>query len=80
MKYIVTRSNCYPEENPGCPNAQKEIVPIDGRLQEAYTVELNSLEELHQLSREVGYKLIVFPKSQWGADIPEIEIYDDYRE
>ena len=80
MKYVVSRSNCYPEENPQCPGAQKELIPKDGRLSESYTVELDSLEDLNMLSKKVGYPVIVFPVSGWGFDIPEIEIYDDYRE
>jgi hypothetical protein len=80
MKYVVTRTSDFWGENPQCPNAQKEIVQKDGELVEAYTIELNTLEELCNLSKEVGNPIIVFTKSGWGFDIPELEIYDDYRE
>ena len=80
MKYVVTRSNCYPWENPECPGAQKELIPKDGNLSEAYTLEVNSLEELNNLSKEVDNPIIVFAESEWGFDIPELEIYDEYRE
>ena len=80
MKYVVTRSNCYPGENPECPGAQKELIPKDGNLSEAYTIEVNSLEELHQLGNKVKHPIIVFTNPCWGFDIPELEIYDGYRE
>jgi hypothetical protein len=80
MKYIVTRSNGYPNDNPKCPGAQKEIIPLKGELTEAYTVEISSLEELHQLISKVGHPIIVFTKSNWGFDNPELEIYDTCRE
>lgn len=80
MKYIVTRTGGYWYENPHCPNAQKEMVQKDGKLVEAYTIELNTLEELDNLSKEVNNPIIVFAKSGWGFDIPELEIYDGCRE
>ena len=80
MKYVITRSNRYFDEDPKCPNAQKEIVPMDGVLVEAYTININTMEELHQLIEKVGHPIVVFFKSNWGFDIPELEIYDGYRE
>lgn len=78
MKYIVTRTSQY--DNPYCPNAQKEIVSRNGILEEAYTVEINSLEELHKLIDSVEYPIVLFTKVGWGYDLPKLEIYDDYRE
>lgn len=80
MKYVVTRSSYYFDVNPVCPGAQKEIVPMDGVLTEAYTVEINTTEELNQLVEKVGHPIIVFSKSNWGFELPELEIYDGYRE
>jgi hypothetical protein len=80
MKFVVTRSGGYPNENPSCPNAQKELVSKDNQLSEAYTVDISSLEELTALSEKLGHPIIVFTESGWGFDIPEIEIYDGYRE
>ena len=80
MKYVVTRTCTWWSENPQCPNAKKEMVQKDGKLVEAYTIELNTLEELDNLSKEVDNPIIVFAESEWGFDIPELEIYDGYRE
>jgi len=80
MKYLVTRTSCWWDKNPQCPNAQKEMVQMNGKLVEAYTIELNTIEELYNLSKEVDNPIIVFTESGWGFDIPELEIYDGYRE
>lgn len=80
MKYVVTRTSDWWDENPQCPNAQKEMVQKDGKLVEAYTIALNTLEELNNLSKEVNSPIIVFANSGWGFDIPELEIYDGHRE
>lgn len=80
MKYVVKRTSVWFEENPRCPGAQKELLPQDGKLREAYVVELSSLEQLNQLCKEVKHPLILSSESSWGFDLPEIEIYDDYRE
>ena len=80
MKYVVTRTCGWWDENPQCPNVQKEMVQMDGKLVEAYTIELNTIEELYNLSKEVDNPIIVFTESDWRFDIPELEIYDGYRE
>ena len=80
MKYVVTRTNCGYDENPECPGAQKEMIPSTWGLKEAYTIEISSLEELHQLSKKVECPIIVFIESNLGCDLPELEIYDGYRE
>ena len=80
MKYVVTRSNYSPRENPKCPGTQKEMVSKNGNLVEAYTIELNSLEELSALSEKVESPIMVYSESWYGFDIPELEIYNGYRE
>lgn len=74
MKFKVERTS---GKDPGCSNAQKELVPIKGELKEVYTVELNSLEELQQLGKEVEHPIIIY---DFNSDIQIIEIYDYYRE
>ena len=80
MKYVVTRSSCWGDEDPQCPGSAVEMVSRDKKLEAAYTVEIGSLEELHQLSKKVGNSIIVKPNAGWDFDIPELEIYDAYRE
>ena len=80
MKYVVTRSSNGWSGNPKCPNSQKEMISKDGELVEAYTVDINSVEELDQFIAKVGHPIVVFKESDWGFELPEIEIYDDYRE
>ena len=80
MKFIVTRSNVFPGDNPKCPGIEKELVERDGDLEEGYTIEINTIEELLQFSKKIEYPIIVFDPSAWGYAIPELEIYDGYRE
>lgn len=80
MKYVITRTSSGLLEYPDCPNAQKELISHYGELVEAYTLEIDSLEDLHALSVIVGSPVIVFPKPYYGFDLPALEIYDYYRE
>lgn len=79
MKYVVTRSNCYPGENPKCPGVQKELIEKEGELIESYTIDINTTEELLKLIKDVGHPIIVFEHG-YGKTLPELEIYDEYRE
>jgi len=45
---------------------------------EAYFININSLEELNELSNKYGE--LVISSSFGNKNIPSIEIYDDYRE
>ena len=86
MKYIITRTSGYPDDivdwgkGSICSKIHREMVTRDGNLEEANVVSLESLEELHQLSDEVGYSIILHVNSIYGYELPELEIYDDYRE
>lgn len=79
MKFAVTRSNGL-FDDPKCPGAEKEIIEKYGTLEEAYTIEINTMEEFLQLVKKVKHPIIVFDASDWGYNIPELEIYDGYRE
>lgn len=46
--------------------------------EESWFIDIDSLKELIDFLNEVGS--IVVTKFIWNEDIPEIEIYDDYRE
>lgn len=86
MKYIITKTSGYPDDivdwgkDPICSKIHREIVTLNDNLEEANVVSLESLEELHQLSDEVGHSIILHVNSIEGYELPELEIYDDYRE
>jgi hypothetical protein len=89
MKYIVTRTSNW-NDDPKMKGVQKEILPysyppgmrIREELKETYTIELDSLDELHQFIKDCGCPIVVSSpyKDGSGFQLPEIEIYDDYRE
>jgi hypothetical protein len=89
MKYVVTRTSEWVEDNPKVKGVQKEILPyIYGskdkieELREAYTIEIDSLEVLHQFIKDCGCHIVVSNPSKqgYGFQLPEIEVYDTYRE
>ena len=85
MKYIVTRTSKCGIDNPEAPGVEKEMLPAfigreETELKEAYTIELNTLEDLNMFRDECEHPLVLFSKDSYGFNIPEIEIYDDYRE
>ena len=93
MKYLIRRTSGLPSENPGIKGVQKEILPFsytriwegnrrDEELKEAYTIELDSLEALHQFIKDCGCDIIISNPSKqgYGFQLPEIEVYDTYRE
>jgi hypothetical protein len=45
-----------------------------------WTIVLASLDELLALAKAVGVDLVVKPESMLDSMLPEIEIYDGYRE
>lgn len=88
MKYVVTRTSEW-GDNPKVKGVQKEILPyIYGykdrieEFREAYTIEIDSLEALHQFIKDCGCDIIISNPSDdgFGFQLPEIEVYDDYRE
>ena len=84
MKYIVYRTNEWYWEgetpNPKCPGAVQEILPKHGKDIKAYTIEINTLEELMKLKKDLNEPLIIFDGTDYGFNLPVLEIYDTYRE
>lgn len=90
MKYIVVRraSNYVYDVNPKVDGVQKEMLPYynefwrgkeaESVLREAYTVELNSLEDLHQFIKECNNDVMIFNPASDGSGfrLHEIAIYD----
>jgi hypothetical protein len=112
MKFIITRTSVWYNENPRCEGATKETVTktsigswktladakkdngkgwffkegtfnhreIEGQVahdyhSECWVLEVNTVEQLIDLVKEYGNLILKYRDS-----IPEIEIYDDYRE
>ena len=93
MKYIVTRTSNWDDDDPKVKGVQKEILPYryphgygnmsdKEELQEIYTIELDSLEALHQFIKDCKHHIVLSNPSSDGSgfQLPHIEIYDDYRE
>jgi len=77
MKFLVSRTSNYSGESPPCSGA----FSYGGEWPMRWTIELSDLEALMQFVRDNGRVIIeldpVFPVPE---GLPEIEIYDDYRE
>jgi hypothetical protein len=60
---------------------KRQYMPARDVMRECWTIELNSLEELHDLISKYG-EIVVFglDKEGRGFKLPTIEIYDNYRE
>lgn len=69
MIYDIYRTSDWFRKNKPCEKA--EFQGIDEYANNKYTIEINTLEDLQELIKEVGDIII-------GES--EIEIYDDYRE
>ena len=77
VKFLVSRTSDCSGESPPCSGA----VFYGGEWPTHWTIELSDLESLMQFIRDNGRVVIdtdpVFPVAE---GLPEIEIYDDYRE
>lgn len=69
MRYTIYRTSDIFKEYRPCEKA--ELQSIDERGYSRYTIEINTLEDLQELIKDVGSIII---------DENTIEIYDDYRE
>lgn len=79
MKFIIDRTSSFYEEEikKPCKNCvQEEITYKSGIKEKLWVIEVNSLEELMKLLRDVDEKIIIYECE--GNNY--IEIYDDYRE
>ena len=77
MRFIITRTSDYDGKNPPCEGA----VPLyKDKKSAVWEIEINSLEELLQLSVKTVQPLILFAQDYDKDGVPELEIYDNYRE
>ena len=82
MEFIITRTTDWLSEDKPCEKA--ELIKNEKYYKE-WKIEINNLEELIQLMKDVDEPLVIqnrfymFGKPQDGIEL-EIEIYDDYRE
>ena len=60
---------------------KKERIPSRDEMRDCWTIELNTLEDLHDLIDKYCEVIVFNPdKRGWGFRLPTIEIYDTYRE
>lgn len=76
MKFIITRTSDY-GKNPPCEGA---VLLYKDEESAEWEIEINSLEELLQLSAKTAEPLIIFAQGYDKGNVPELEIYDNYRE
>ena len=78
MKFYIERTSDHHNGSQPTPNAvctcRKYYKQYD-MYQDAYTIEINTLEELMKLVEKEG-RIIILPTKR----MPTIEIYDDFRE
>jgi len=71
IKFLVSRTSDWRQENAPCEGVIKE--------KNGWTIELSSIQSLLDFIEQEGFKVIITPS--WSKnEMPEIEIYDDYRE
>lgn len=84
MKFIVYRTS---GESPPCEGASRELDSY-ARWEEAeatdegfiYTIDINSLEDLLELISRNGAVVVSLHRDDIHYPVPEIEIYDAFRE
>ncbi len=88
MKFIVRRTSAYfgSRERP-CEGAvvdpalsEQPLSPDDDEWDRAWTIEIADLEALCALARSAGSPIILKAEHYLHKALPELEIYDDYRE
>lgn len=76
MKFIVSRTSMYSENRP-CDEAIREYNSKEG--EEVWVVKIKDLKHLCEFTRKCGNNIVLTMYDD-EAYLPEIEIYDDYRE
>lgn len=81
MKFLISRTsnrNMEDIEEARKEDYVEEIIKGKPKVVEGWFIEINTLQELLNLKTRFNEELII--TTRYGTDIPEIEIYDDYRE
>lgn len=84
MRFQITRtsSSYYRQEKP-CDCAfvyKRERGSLDDQDRLSWALEVNSLDELLQFVEKIGECVIISGACDYQNGLPQIEIYDDYRE
>lgn len=85
MRFQITRTSAgyYHEEKP-CEGAfvykRERDSNLDDQDRLSWALEVNTLGELLQLIEKVGDSVIISRACDYQDGLPQIEIYDDYRE
>ena len=76
MKFIVSRTSEYSKNRP-CDEAIREYNSQEKK--EVWVVKIKDLKQLCEFTRKYGNNNVL-TTSEAETRLPEIEIYDDYRE
>jgi hypothetical protein len=76
VKFKVSRTSDFWGDKPPTSNAIQEEQIKNGRKKKIWMIDIENLNDLLSFAKEHGS--IVF--SNDDGDLPEVEIYDDYRE
>lgn len=77
MKFIASRTSADPEDRP-CDEAIWEYNSQEHS--EVWTVEIKDLKQLCDFTKKYGGSVVLTVYDDDETFLPEIEIYDDYRE
>ena len=77
MKFEVTRTSTWFNEDIRCEEARQEEFVCNEHLYKRWVVEINTLEEIIEFIKKYGNIVLDADKKD---ELPKIEIYDDWRE
>lgn len=77
MKFEVTRTSTWFDEDIRCEEARQEEFVCNGRSYKRWVIEISTLEELIGFIKK--YDRIILDDDE-RYELPKIEIYDDWRE
>ena len=78
MKFEVTRTSTWFNEDIKCEEARQEEFVVGEHLCKRWVVEINTLEELIAFVKKYEDRIVLITDEKSG--LPKIEIYDDWRE
>lgn len=77
MKFEITRTSTWFEEDIRCEEARQEDYVKNNHLCKRWVVEINTLEEIIEFIKKYG-RIVLDADERY--ELPKIEIYDDWRE
>jgi hypothetical protein len=78
MKFLIRRASRWMNEDVLVDEAKRDVINYDGGTKNAYSIEIDTLEELIDFYNKYGN--IVIRENIFDRESIEILIYDDYIE